>query len=256
MSGSISVFRSKFYIIFIPLPAPLLFMGLLNLSCIFMYEISSPLSQIMTQNLFPVWPVSISLLPQVHKSSFIHKLSYQIFSLATGSNFHRFHPCHPQWSTDFPTFRPYIISLFYVYSNPHYHNFFLVFPLPIQIFLFVFQNYQQFVNTAFLKTEMQRIPSLSDHEAAELHNCNTESLDGLAFFPINSWPADIRNLFHKSEPSDISTFKFIVFAFDSNISPHLFLNFLLIKYRKNPGKIPKRILPIQLIMHSIPEKKH
>ena len=96
MPGSISVFRSQLYIIFIPLPAPLLFMGLLNLSCIFMYEISSPLSQIMTQNLFPVWPVSISLLPRVHKSSFIHKLSYQIFSLATGSNFHRFHPCHPQ----------------------------------------------------------------------------------------------------------------------------------------------------------------
>ena len=96
MPGSISVFRSQLYIIFIPLPAPLLFMGLLNLSCIFMYEISSPLSQIMTQNSFPVWPVSISLLPRVHKSSFIHKLSYQIFSLATGSNFHRFHPCHPQ----------------------------------------------------------------------------------------------------------------------------------------------------------------
>ena len=103
---------------------------------------------------------------------------------------------------------------------------------------------------------MQKILSLSAHEASELHNSNTESLDGLAFFPINSWPGDIRNLFHKSEIGDTDTFKFILFAFGNNMSPHLLLNFLLIKYRNNPGKIPKRILQIQWIIHSIPEKRH
>ena len=39
------------------------------------------------------------------------------------------------------------------------------------------------------------------------------------------------------------------------MSPCLLLNFLFIKYRKNPGKIPKRILQIQWTFHSIPEKK-
>ena len=100
---------------------------------------------------------------------------------------------------------------------------------------------------------MQKILSLSVHEASELHNPNTESPDGLAFFPINSWRGDIRNLFCKSEIGDTDTFKFI---FDNNMSPHLLLNFLLIKYRNNPGKIPKRILQIQWIIHSIPKKKH
>ena len=67
---------------------------------------------------------------------------------------------------------------------------------------------------------MQRILSLSEHEALELQNSNTESLDdGLAFFPINSWPRDIRTLFHKSEIGDTDTFKFILFAFGNNISP-------------------------------------
>ena len=80
---------------FHPSPSPITIHGIIEFE-LHLYEISSPLSQIMTQNSFPVWPVSISLLPRVHKSSFIHKLSYQIFSLATGSNFHRFHPCHPQ----------------------------------------------------------------------------------------------------------------------------------------------------------------
>ena len=92
---------------------------------------------------------------------------------------------------------------------------------------------------------MQKILSLSEHESSELHNSNTESLDGLAFFPINSWPRDIQNLFLKCEIGDTDTFKFILFACGNYMSPHLLLNFLLIKYRNNPGKILKRILQIQ-----------
>ena len=74
------------------------------------------------------------------------------------------------------------------------------------------------VNTTFLKAEMQRILSLSEHEALELQNSKTESLDGLAFFPINSRPRDIQILFHKSKIDDDDTFKFIVFVFENNMS--------------------------------------
>ena len=95
---------------------------------------------------------------------------------------------------------------------------------------FSFQDYQQIVNTVFLKAEMQKILSLSEHQASELHNSNSESLDGKAFFPINSWPEDVENLFYKFETGDNDTFKFILFAFGNNMSPHLLLNFLLIKY--------------------------
>ena len=100
----------------------------------------------------------------------------------------------------------------------------------------------------------KKILFLSYHEASKLHNSKTESLDSLSFFPINSWPGDIRNLFYKSEIGDTDTFKFILFAFGNSLSPHLLLNFLLIKYRNKPGKIPKRIFQIQWIIHSIPEK--
>ena len=51
-----------------------------------------------------------------------------------------------------------------------------------------FQDYQHIVHTAVLKAEIQKILSLSDHEATALHTSNMESLDGLAFFPIFSWP--------------------------------------------------------------------
>ena len=35
------------------------------------------------------------------------------------------------------------------------------------------------------------------------------------------------------------TFKFVLFAFGNNMFPHLLLNFLFIKYRKNPTTVPK-----------------
>ena len=89
-----------------------------------------------------------------------------------------------------------------------------------------------------------KILPISDHEASALHISNTESLDGLAYFPICSWPGDIRHLFHKSKIGDIDTFKFVLFALGNKISPHLLLNFLFIKYRKNTGKIPKHVLQI------------
>ena len=41
---------------------------------------------------------------------------------------------------------------------------------------------------------MQKIHSLSYHEASKLHNSKTESLNSLSFFPINSWPGDIPSL--------------------------------------------------------------
>ena len=50
------------------------------------------------------------------------------------------------------------------------------FPLPIQIFSVIFQDYQHIVQTAFSKAEMQKILSLSDHEASALHTSNSESL--------------------------------------------------------------------------------
>ena len=94
------------------------------------------------------------------------------------------------------------------------------FSLPTQIFPFLFQDYQHIVHTAFLKAEMQKILSLSDHEASALHIFITESPDGLAFFPICSWPGDIQHLLHKSKIGDTGTFKFILFAFGNNMSPH------------------------------------
>ena len=47
---------------------------------------------------------------------------------------------------------------------------------------FLFQDYQKIVNTAFLKVMDKNTVSLSEHEASELQNSNTESLNGFGFF--------------------------------------------------------------------------
>ena len=48
-------------------------------------------------------------------------------------------------------------------------------PFPYRYSSFLFQDYQQIVNTTFLKAEMQKILSLSEHEVSKLQNSNTES---------------------------------------------------------------------------------
>ena len=127
----------------------------------------------------------------------------------------------------------------------------------MQIFPFLFQEYQHIVNTDFLKAEMQKILFLRDNEASGLYTSNTESFDGLAFFPICLWPGEIQHLFRKSKIGYTNTFKFVLSAFGNKfVFANLLLNFLFIKYRKNSGKIPKPTLQIQWIIHSIPEKKH
>ena len=73
-----------------------------------------------------------------------------------GSNFQIFYPHQPQSSADFWNIRPYNVSVFMIYSNPHCQNICLVFLSFVQISPFLFQYYQQIVNTAFLKPEMQK----------------------------------------------------------------------------------------------------
>ena len=66
---------------------------------------------------------------------------------------------------------------------------------------------------------MQKILSLSEHEAQELQNSSTGFLDGFTFFPINSQTREILNLFHKPKIGDTDTFKLIFFAFWKNMLP-------------------------------------
>ena len=102
---------------------------------------------------------------------------------------------------------------------------------------------------------MQRILFFFEHEVLELQNSNNESLDGLAFFPTNSWPRGIQTFFHKSEIGGTNTFNFILFEFANNMSHHFLLNFLFIKYRQNPGKIHKRVFQTEWMINSIPAKE-
>ena len=108
-------------------------------------------------------------------------------------------------------------TIYRIYSNPYRHYIFLESPFVVQILpFFCFRITNKLITQSW--RQMQRILSLSEHEALELQNSNTESLDGLAFFPINSWPRVIRTLFHKSEIGDTDTFKFILFALETTYS--------------------------------------
>ena len=176
-------------------------------------------------------------------------------SLAICSYLHTFYPRQSQLSADFWTIRTYsvsylgstaiLIAITSSWNLPHSYRY----------LIFLFQDYRQIVNTTFLKAKMQRILFFFEHEVLELQNSNNESLDGLAFFPTNSWPRGIQTFFHKSEIGGTNTFNFILFAFANNMSHHFLLNFLFIKYRQNPGKIHKRVFQTEWMINSIPAKE-
>lgn len=65
-------------------------------------------------------------------------------------------------------------------SCPFYHPY--RYPTTPLLLFFYFLDYQQIANAAFLRTEMKKILSLSEHEPSELHNSNTESHEGISFF--------------------------------------------------------------------------
>ena len=141
-----------------------------------------------------------------------------------------------------------------IYSNPYRHYIFLESPFVVQILpFFCFRITNKLITQSW--RQMQRILSLSEHEALELQNSNTESVDGLAFFPINSWPRVIRTLFHKSEIGVTDTFKFILFAFGNNISPIYSWIFFSLNTRRILASFPNESSK-HWIIHSIPEKRH
>ena len=72
-------------------------------------------------------------------------------------------------------------------------------PFPYSCSSFLFQDYQQIVNTTFLKAEIQKITIPLWTWSLRAPSFSIGSLDGLAFSQINVWPRDIWNLFRKFE---------------------------------------------------------
>ena len=179
----------KLYISFIqsliPISNLFSFMGLLNLSWIFMCEISSLLRQVRTQLFcaFTVWPVSISASSMqilISKSRAIKYLALQqvhkvhIFAYFIPASYNDLLISGPSDHT-LLVYLVFIAILIVTTSSWYFPHRYIYSP-------FLFQDYQQMINTGFLKAELQKILSLSEREATELHDSNTESLDGLAFF--------------------------------------------------------------------------
>lgn len=118
----------------------------------------------------------------------------------------------------------------------------------------MFQSYQQLTQTDFLITEAHKINSLTQKEAQENYAEILESIDGLSFFPINSWPTHLQDLLQQDQFGDTDTFKFLLFAHGNAMAPHLLSHVLLHKYKSNPSKLMKRIRQIRWIINSIPHK--
>ena len=142
---------------------------------------------------------------------------------------------------------------FLLFSQP-----FAVFSLPISIIShnFPFQNYTQTAQINFLKRESQRIFSLSPTQAQSLLESTLESMDGLIFFPFESWPQKIRSIIQQNHIGDSDTFQLILFSYGNGLPPRVLLDLLFLKYRSSPNKLPKRINQIHWIVQAIPHKSH
>ena len=163
-----------------------------------------------------------------------------MFSLAISSNFHTFNPPQPQWSTDLWNTRPYNVSVFRT-SIPITMSYSWNFPHPYRHSPFLFQDYHNLSTQPSWRQRCKKYcPSMNMKP-------QTEFLDGLA--TRESMIPRIQNWGHQY-------LQIHPLCICKQHVPHFLLSLLFIKYWKNPGKIPKRILQIKWIIHSIPEKKH
>ena len=130
-------------------------------------------------------------------------------------------------------------------------------PFPYSCSSFLFQDYQQIVNTTFLKAEIQKITIPLWTWSLRAPSFSIGSLDGLAFSQINVWPRDIWNLFRKFElATPISSYSSSLHLETTYYPLICSWIFFFSKYWKNPAKLPKRILQEQWAIHSVPQKEH
>ena len=75
-------------------------------------------------------------------------------------------------------------------------------------------------------------------------------INGDAFFPLKTWPEDMRKTFWNKPIGDVGTFKLMLFALGNGCSPNLMVRWILTSQIWSPEKAEKRARQIDFILNN------
>ena len=96
---------------------------------------------------------------------------------------------------------------------------------------------------------------LSRKEVSEERADLFETLNGDAFFPLKSWPEDIRMAFWWKPIRDRDTFKLVLFCLGKGCSPNLISRWILLSQAWASEKAEKRARQIDFVLNNADGKK-
>ena len=75
-------------------------------------------------------------------------------------------------------------------------------------------------------------------------------INGDAFFPLSSWPIDLRLAFWKKPIGDRETFKLMLFCLGNGCSPPLISTWILLSQTWAPDKAEKRAWQLDYVLNN------
>ena len=80
-------------------------------------------------------------------------------------------------------------------------------------------------------------------------------INGDAFFPLSSWPIDLRLAFWKKPIGDRETFKIMLFCLGNGCSPPLISRWILLSQTWAPDKAEKRARQLDFVLNNAETKR-
>ena len=102
----------------------------------------------------------------------------------------------------------------------------------------------------------ETIRYLSRREIAQERTELFQVINVDAFFPIKTWPEDMRMTFWQKPIGDVGTFKLMLFALGNGCSPNLMLRWILTSQTWSPEKAEKRARQIDFILNNEDGKRN
>ena len=106
-----------------------------------------------------------------------------------------------------------------------------------------------------LHESRETVRNLSRKEASEERTDLFKTLNGDAFFPLKSWPEDIRMAFWQKPIGDRDTFKLVLFCLGNGCSSNLISRWTLLSQAWAPEKAEKRARQIDFVLNNADGKK-
>ena len=101
-----------------------------------------------------------------------------------------------------------------------------------------------------LHESRETVRYLSRKEVSEERADLVKTLNGDAFFPLKSWPEDIRMAFWRKPIGDRDTFKLMLFCLGNGCSPNLISRWILLSQAWAPEKAEKRARQIDFVLNT------